>query len=195
MSECTVEKKNTLLPVYAGLFAALIYVASAFINIRMPNGGCINLGDGFVLLAGLFLGPIYGTASAAVGSLLCDLLAGYTAYAPGTAVIKGSMVLLLVLFLKLQKPLFQKYRAVAIAIAATICEIFMILGYLFYELVVLQLGAGAFAGALGNIAQGVGGVVTVLAFSTTLIPAVSKSGLFAPYVERRIARTSGKEKH
>ena len=65
-----------------------IYVASAFVNIRMPNGGCINLGDGFVLLAGLFLGPIYGTAAAAVGSLLCDLLAGYTMYAPGTAVIK-----------------------------------------------------------------------------------------------------------
>ena len=179
------RKKETLLPVYAGLFAALIYVASAFINIRMPNGGCINLGDGFVLLAGLFLGPIYGTAAAAVGSLLCDLLAGYTMYAPATAVIKGAMVLILLLSIKLLKTAGVKYRAVAIGISAVICEIFMILGYLFYELVVLRLGAGALTGALGNIAQGIGGVVTVLAFSTTLIPAVSKSGLFSPYVEQR----------
>ncbi len=194
------EKKNTrkngtLLPVYAGLFAALVYVASAFVNIRMPNGGCINLGDGFVLLSGLFLGPIYGTAAAAVGSLLCDLLAGYTMYAPGTAVIKGTMVLLLLLLLKAQKPLLRKYRAVAIGIAAAVCEVFMILGYLFYELVVLKLGAGAVTGVLGNITQGVGGIVTVLAVSTTLLPAISKSGLFAPYVDRRFARTTGAEKH
>ena len=190
----TNDRKNTLLPVYAGLFAALIYVASAFINIRMPNGGCINLGDGFVLLAGLFLGPIYGTAAAAVGSLLCDLLAGYTMYAPGTAVIKGAMVLILLLSLKLLKPLKLKYRALAIGISAVICEIFMVLGYLFYELVVLRLGAGAITGVLGHLTQGIGGVVTGLAFSTTLIPAVSTSGLFSPYVERHASRATGKDK-
>jgi len=186
-------KKKPLLPAYAGLFAALIYVASAFVNIRMPNGGCINLGDGFVLLAGLFLGPVYGTAAAAVGSLLCDLLAGYTAYAPGTAIIKGSMVLLLLLFLRIQKPLHIKYRAVAIGIAAALCEVFMVLGYLFYELVVLRLGAGALTGVLGNITQGIGGVVTVVAFSTTLIPAVKKSGVFSPYVDRNKAYTFEKK--
>ncbi|MBO5489614.1 MAG: ECF transporter S component, partial [Eubacterium sp.] len=72
------------------LFAALTCVATMVIRIPVPaTGGYLNLGDGFVILCGILLGPAYGFLAAGIGSGLADLLAGYTQYVPGTFLIKG----------------------------------------------------------------------------------------------------------
>ena len=88
--------KNPILrkTVFAALLAALVCAATMVITIPSPLGGFLNLGDGFVLLSGWLLGPLYGFAAGGIGSALADLFLGYPVYIPGTFVIKGLSALL-----------------------------------------------------------------------------------------------------
>ena len=53
-------------------------------------------------------------------------------------------------------------------LAGVLAEIFMILGYFFYEGVILSFGMGAAAGIPGNIGQGAVGVVIACVVSPVL---------------------------
>lgn len=78
--------------VWTSLFAAFIFVSTFVIKIPVPlTNGYIHLGDGFVLLAGIFLGPIYGGVAAAIGSGLSDLIGGYSQWIIPTIIIKFFM--------------------------------------------------------------------------------------------------------
>ena len=52
--------KNLKKYVLSALFAALCCIATMLIQCPSPTGGYIHLGDGFVILSGIILGPIYG---------------------------------------------------------------------------------------------------------------------------------------
>ena len=92
--------------VLTALIAALVYVATSIITIPSPLKGYLNLGDGFVLLCGFMLSPVYGFLAAGIGSALADLLLGYATYAPATFLIKGMMALVAyVMFRVLKKAL------------------------------------------------------------------------------------------
>ncbi len=71
-----------------GLFAALTFLATFVLKIPTPAFGYVHIGDGFVLMAGFLLGPIYGGLAAGIGAALSDLLGGYAAWVPGTFLIK-----------------------------------------------------------------------------------------------------------
>lgn len=74
---------------YAAVFAALIFVATAYLP-RIPTlNGYVHLGDTFVFLCGSLLSPVYAFAAAAVGGCLADLLTGYPAWAVASLLIKG----------------------------------------------------------------------------------------------------------
>lgn len=78
--------------VWTSLFAAFIFVSTFMIKIPVPlTNGYIHLGDGFIFLAGIYLGPIYGGFAAAIGSGLSDLIGGYTQWIIPTVVIKFFM--------------------------------------------------------------------------------------------------------
>ena len=95
------QNKKLLKTIMAALFASLTCVATMAIRIPIPaTNGYANLGDAIVLLAAFLLGPVYGGLSAALGSALADLFAGYAVYAPGTAVIKGLCALIAALLLR-----------------------------------------------------------------------------------------------
>ena len=69
------EKMKKLIS--AALFSAIICVATYIVQIPMPaTGGYVNLGDCFVLTAGMMLGAGYGALAAGLGSALEDMLAG-----------------------------------------------------------------------------------------------------------------------
>ena len=70
------------------LFTALTLLGTSVLRIPTPTFGYVHLGDCFVLLAGLLLGPVYGGLAAGIGSALADLLAGYVVWVPGTFMIK-----------------------------------------------------------------------------------------------------------
>lgn len=117
--------------VMAALMAALICIATMIIKIPSPLKGYLNLGDGFVLVAGWILSPAYGVAAAGLGSALADIFSGYATYAPATFVIKGLMALIAFFGVKmLRKPLKALPSQILSGLTA---EIVMVLGYFVFE--------------------------------------------------------------
>lgn len=82
-------KKSVRLLVISSLLAAFICVATLIVKIPTPFKGYVNLGDCLVLLSGWMLPPVFAFFSAAIGSALADLFAGYAVYIPATFLIKG----------------------------------------------------------------------------------------------------------
>ncbi len=156
-------KSNTLVKtVLSALFASLCCVATMVIQIPTPTGGFLNLGDAVVVLSAFFLGPVYGTLAAGLGSALADIFAGYAQYAPATFIIKALMALCVWFVLHIFRKITDKKPNLSIlftALGALLAETLMVMGYLLFEAVILQYGAGAFASILGNSMQGVAGIV------------------------------------
>ena len=79
--------------VLAALFAAITCVSTMVIKVpTIGTNGYVNIGDAAVLLSAWLLGNPYGALAAGIGSGLADILAGYIAYAPGTIIIKLSLI-------------------------------------------------------------------------------------------------------
>ncbi len=167
-------KDNTIRKlVFAALFAALSCVATMVIRIPTPIGGYIHAGDAVVLLSAFLLGPWWGAAAAGLGSGLADLIAGYGLYVPGTFVIKFVVALLGGLVLRCK---FIRALPVRAVTAGLVGEIFMVLGYLGYEAVVLGYGAAAVGGVPMNCIQGAFGVVAGAALFLALSKTTWRNG-------------------
>lgn len=71
---------------------ALVFVATLFLNIRLPisiNGGLVHLGTAMLFIVTLLFGPKKGMIVGAVGMGLFDLFSGWTLWAPFTFVTRG----------------------------------------------------------------------------------------------------------
>jgi uncharacterized membrane protein len=141
---------KTQLIAFSGLMAAVICVATSFIKFPTPIG-YIHIGDGFIFLAVALLG-YYGVASAAIGSALADLLAGYFIYAPGTFIIKGLMGLIALKYIK------DNYSVGRCVVGYLLAEILMVLGYFLYEIPIYGVKAAS-ASVFFNDVQGVIGII------------------------------------
>ena len=170
-----IQKTKTL--VSAALFAAIICVATYIVQIPMPaTGGYVNLGDCFVLTAGIMLGAGYGAMAAGLGSALADMLAGYMQYAPATFIIKALMaVAAYFVYVSLNRLLKHKHKFVSKTVAVTASEAIMVLGYFGYEAVILGYGIAAAGSILGNVTQGAVGAIAAVALVTALQKSASKS--------------------
>lgn len=114
--------------VTAALMATMTCIATMIIPIPIPfsSTGYIHPGDAFVLLSGIILGPVYGGLAAGIGSMLADLLAGYTLYAGPTFIIKALAALLGAL-------VYKHIRIRPIIFAGIMGGIVVTLGYFLYE--------------------------------------------------------------
>ena len=70
------------------LFAALIFLLTAYLHIPSANG-YTHIGDAFVYLAGALLPPGYAAAAGTIGAALADLMTGYAFWAPASILIKA----------------------------------------------------------------------------------------------------------
>ena len=78
--------KHIQLICVTGLFAAMIYVLTAWLHI--PTGaGYTHAGDGLIYLAASMLPTPYAMAAGAIGAGLADGLSGFVVWLPGTIVI------------------------------------------------------------------------------------------------------------
>lgn len=79
--------------IIAGLSIALVFIATSFINIRLPfgQGGLIHLGNVPLFLVAIIFGKKIGACAGAFGMALFDLMDGWTAWAPATFIIVGLM--------------------------------------------------------------------------------------------------------
>lgn len=155
--------------VLAGLFIALVYITTCYIKIPGPNG-YYHAGDAFVILSGVFLGPIYGAVAAGLGSMLADISLAYGQYAVATLIIKGLMAATAYFVVK-------KGGKNAIVMAAIIAAAIMIGGYYLFEGAVLYGFEAAVASITWNLFQAFLGVAISVPLYYALKKALGSKGL------------------
>lgn len=154
--------------------AALIGLAAlGTIIIRIPipaSEGYFNIGDVFVILAGLWLGPKAGLIVGALGPTIADAV-GYPQFILATFIIKGAEGFLVGLLGGGQK----EYSIGRRTIAATVGGIIIVVGYFIFEAFIYPFIGNYIpffkvtdiGGAIGelpaNIAQAIVGVIGGLA--------------------------------
>lgn len=174
------KRIDTRKVIIAALMAALTCVGTMIIKVPTPTMGYIHPGDGFVLLSGLILGPVWGALAAGIGSALSDLIGGYFIYVPATFVIKALTALVgYLVFKAFSKILSNKAEIPTLIVSGISGEAVMVLGYFLFEIFMLaivnktSISAGvvaSLAGIVPNIIQGVFGVV----ISTVLYPLLKR---------------------
>ena len=157
-------KKMTI----TALFMALTCIATMIIKLPTPGtGGYVHLGDAFVILSGILLGPVYGAIAGGIGSALADLLGGYFIYVPITLIVKAAMAAGVgLIYHKLAKNIHKP------VIKCVLCGVYATVlvagGYLFFES--FMYGSAALASVPANIGQGISGLI----ISTILLPILQK---------------------
>ena len=68
------HSEHTLHIVIAAMFAAMVAVMTAFVQIKTPTGGYVHLGDSMIYLTAIFLPLPYAVAASAIGGGIADLL-------------------------------------------------------------------------------------------------------------------------
>lgn len=171
---------STYKTVITAMFAALICVATMLVQIPIPaTGGYANLGDGIILMCAFLMQPVYAVLAAGIGSALADILSGYVSFAPGTLIIKAGVALIAALiYRRFSKNGAGRKLFCVILTAGIAAEIFMILGYFAYEAIVMGAGFGAAGGILGNVGQGVVGIIVACAVVPALLRADGIKALF-----------------
>ncbi len=119
--------------VFAAMFAALVLMATMFIQVPTING-YVHIGDTLVYLAATFLPFPFSVLAAGVGAGLADLLSGYTIYLPFTFVIKGLMALC---FSAKGEKILTKRNVFAIVLAGII----NVFGYFLTEMILYRQGS------------------------------------------------------
>lgn len=174
--------KDTKTLVTAALLTAFTCIATMVIQIPTPSLGYIHPGDTLVILCGIILGPVLGSLSAGLGSMLADILSGYLIYAIPTLIIKGlTAFIACIVFQNLRKKLVKNDYA-AFIIAGFIGEANVVFGYFITSIVKAMVMAGnfnretlfvGFTDALisipPNIMQGIVGIVLAFALFPLLM--------------------------
>ena len=119
-----------------GVFAALIYVFTAYLHIPTGNG-YTHAGDGLIYLAACLLPTPYAVAAAAIGGGLADGLSGFPIWIPATVIIKACTSLF---FSSKTEKILSPRNILAIIPSALIC----VVGYSVYESIFI---AGGFSTA------------------------------------------------
>jgi Predicted membrane protein len=157
--------------VYSALFIALVYVCTAFVNIRLPiaaNGGLVHLGNVPLFLIAITFGKKYGAIAGGVGMALFDILSGWTLWAPFTLVIVALMGLTVGAIAYNSRNIF----VYALAILAA-CLI-KVTGYYIAEAIIYGNWLAPVASIPGNLVQiGVAAVI-VLPFAPRIRKATAK---------------------
>lgn len=165
--------------VNAALFAALTFVATLVLTLPTPTMGYVHLGDAFVLLSGILLGPLLGGLSAGIGSCLADLVLGYTISAGPTFVIKFFTAMLAWFLLSKKKNASFPKRL----FLCLISEFNMVFGYFIYHILKSLILNMAFTkeglivafsyGVTGLIGDSLQGIIGALC-AALLLPLLSK---------------------
>lgn len=149
---------------YGGLIGALVFLGTYVLAFPIPNG-YLNLGDGFILISSVILGP-FAAVPAAIGSILADISAGYAMYVPFTFVIKGLVAYVPAMLLKGKK---ITWKTLILPFAAA--ELIMVAGYFIADIILWDLGG--LAALPFNLLQGLFGLLIGILGSVVVL----KSGI------------------
>jgi len=153
------DSNGTKKVVFGALFVALVYVCTAFVNIRLPiaaNGGLIHLGNVPLFIIAITFGKKYGAVAGGLGMTIFDLTGGWFLWAPFTLVVVALMGFA-------AGAITQKHKglpAITAALAAA-CAI-KIVGYYIAEAIIYGNWIAPAASIPGNLVQiGVAAVIVL----------------------------------
>lgn len=148
MASAVQTQKNgtykTRLLALSGLFAAMIYVLTAYLYI--PTGaGYTHAGDGLIYLAACILPTPYAVAASALGGALADGLSGFFIWMPGTIAIKALTALF---FTNKSEKIITLRNILGIIPSLVLC----VVGYSLYEGIFMtkHFSAATIAAAFGQ---------------------------------------------
>lgn len=149
------KRKSIKLLTLSGLFAAIIFVLTAYVHIPSHNG-YTHIGDAFIYLAATILPMPYAICASAIGAMFADVLSGYAIWAPATIIIK---ILVALLFTSKNEKIVCKRNILGIFFAAIITFV----GYYLYEAIFISNFAVALLGLVGYLTQSVlSGIVFII---------------------------------
>ena len=157
-----------------GVCIALTFIATGFINIRLPvaaNGGLVHLGNVPLFLAAIIFGKRTGALAGSFGMSLFDLMSGWALWAPFTFVVVGLMGYSVGAITEKHHGFF--WNALAIAAACVL----KIAGYYIAEGIIYGNWIAPAASIPGNLVQiGVAAVIVLIVIAP-LNMAAKKTGL------------------
>ena len=172
MQSETVTAKHTQISIkeiaISGLLIAMVFIATMFINIRLPisiNGGLIHLGNVILFTVSIVFGKQKGAIAGAFGMGLFDILSGWATWAPFTFVIRGVMGFLIGSIANYKDKEGKSFLLNLLAIA--VGSVWMIAGYYLAEAILYGNWITPATSIPGNIAQLVIGLVALI-----LVPAL-----------------------
>ena len=171
MSNSSPDNKTSGL-VYTALMICLVLLGTILFRIPVPmTQGYVHLGDTMIFLGVLMLGKRHGSAAAALGSALADILGGFAFWAPWTLIIKYSMAFVTGLILEMSARSYEYSNSPDRLIKLTAMAaggILMCAGYLVAETVMYGNFTLAIIGLPWNIGQVIVGMVLSLAIHSAM---------------------------
>ncbi|MBF8984667.1 ECF transporter S component [Lutibacter sp. B2] len=154
---------------YSGILISLVFIATKFLNIRLPisiNGGLIHLGNTMLFIAAIVFGKKKGAVAGAFGMALFDIVSGWMAWAPGTFIVRGVMGYLVgsISWAKDRNGNHLGWNIIAIVVAG----IWMIAGYYVTEGILYGNWIAPMTSIPGNIIQIVVGAIIGLPLAVAL---------------------------
>lgn len=159
----------------AAMFAALTFVFTMFVNVRLPiaaNGGLIHLGNVPLFIGAILFGKRIGAFAGGVGMALFDLLSGWTLWAPFTFVIVGAMGYVVGAVSEKRQKLY--WYALSMAVACVI----KVVGYYIAEWIIYGNFFAPLSSVPGNLVQVGAAMVIVLPIILPLRSAASHLPLY-----------------
>lgn len=160
-----------------GLFIALVYVATRFINIPGPTpGGLFHLGNVMFFSIAMVFGKKAGAVSGAFGMALFDLTSPFAIWAPFTFVVRWGMGYAIGEFAFKEEEKNHK-RLLNLGFGVFLAFVIMIVGYYIAEVILYGNLLSPLQSVWGNFMQCVVG---------TVIGVPVSEGLRAGFKARRI---------
>ncbi|MGN0145469.1 MAG: ECF transporter S component [Clostridium sp.] len=155
--------------VETALLTALVFVSTAFINIKLPilsSGGLVHLGNVMLFSSALLFGKKKGAIAGALGMGLFDLTSGWALWAPFTFIIRGIMGYIIGAIAYSKNRNGENFITNAMAIFVS--GLWMIAGYYVAEIILYGNFLAPVSSIPGNITQLVVGLIIGLPLSTIL---------------------------
>lgn len=155
--------------VETALLTTLVFVATAFINIRLPilsSGGLVHLGNVILFAAAILFGKKKGAIDGAVGMAIFDLSSGWALWAPFTLVVRGIMGYIVGTIAYSNNKNGDNFLINILAVFVS--GIWMIIGYYITEVILYGNLLAPVASIPGNITQLVVGLVLGLPLAKIL---------------------------
>lgn len=155
--------------VETALLTALVFVATAFINIRLPiaaSGGLVHLGTVMLFVSAIVFGKEKGAIAGAIGMAIFDLSSGWALWAPFTFAIRGVMGYMVgtIAWSKNKEGNSLVFNLIAVILSGA----WMIAGYYVTEGILYGNWAAPVASIPGNLTQIAIGLILGLPISKAL---------------------------